>query len=75
MNHATVTANAYAESPDATADYGDPVPDECSTDSAAQGYFLDPEYMLKGLDPLTEQARSNLAWAAARLGLTKTPAA
>ena len=75
VNHATVTANAYAESPDATADYGDPVPDECSTDNAAQGYFLDPEYMLQGLDPLTEQARSNLAWAAALLGLTKTPAA
>ena len=75
VNHATVTANAYAESPEATADYGDPVPDEYSTDNAAQGYFLDPEYMLKGLDPLTEEARSNLAWAAARLGLTNTPAA
>ena len=75
VNHATVTANAYAESPEATADYCDPGPDECSTDNAAQGYFLDPEYMLKGLDPLTEEARSNLAWAAARLGLTKTPAA
>ena len=75
VNQATVTANAYAESPEATADYCDPVPDECSTDNAAQGYFLDPEYMLKGLDPLTEEARSNLAWAAARLGLTKTPAA
>ena len=75
VNHATVTANAYAESPEATADYCEPVPDECSTDNAAQGYFLDPEYMLKGLDPLTEEARSNLAWAAALLGLTKTPAA
>ena len=75
VNHATVTANAYAESPEATADYCDPVPDECSTDNAAQGYFLDPEYMLKGLDPLTEEARSNLARAAALLGLTKTPAA
>ena len=75
VNHATVTANAYAESPEATGGYGDPVPDEYSTDNAAQGYFLDPEYMLQGLDPLTEQARSNLAWAAARLGLTKTPAA
>ena len=75
VNHATVTANAYAESPEATADYCDSVPDECSTDNAAQGYFLDPEYMLQGLDPLTEQARSNLAWAAALLGLTKTPAA
>ena len=75
VNHATVTANAYAESPEATADYCEPVPDECSTDNAAQGYFLDPEYMLKGLDPLTEEARSNLARAAALLGLTKTPAA
>ena len=75
VNHATVTANAYAESPEATGGYGDPLPDECSTDNAAQGYFLDPEYMLQGLDPLTEQARSNLAWAAARLGLTKTSAA
>ena len=75
VNHATVTANAYAESPAATADYGNSLPDEYSTDNAAQGYFLDPEYMLQGLDPLTEQARSNLAWAAARLGLTKTPAA
>ena len=75
VNRTTVTANAYVESPAATADYGDSLPDECSTDNAAQGYFLDPEYMLKGLDPLTEQARSNLAWAAALLGLTKTPAA
>ena len=75
VNHATVTANAYAENPAATADYGDSLPDEYSTDNAAQGYFLDPEYMLQGLDPLTEQARSNLAWAAARLGLTNTPAA
>ena len=75
VNHATVTANAYAESPEATAYYCDSVPDECITDNAAQGYFLDPEYMLQGLDPLTDQARSNLAWAAARLGLTKTPAA
>ena len=75
VNHATVTANAYAESPVATADYGNPVSEEYSTDNAAQGYFLDPEYMLQGLDPLTEQARSNLAWAAALLGLTKTPAA
>ena len=75
VNHTSVTANAYTESPSATADYGDSLPDECSTDNAAQGYYLDPEYMLKGLDPLTEQARSNLAWAAALLGLTKTPAA
>ena len=75
VNHATVTANAYAESPDATGGYDDSLPDEYSADNAAQGYFLDPEYMLQGLDPLTDQARSNLAWAAARLGLTKTPAA
>ena len=75
VNHATVTANAYAENPDATADYGNPLPEEYSADNAAQGYFLDPEYMLKGLDPLTEEARSNLARAAALLGLTKTPAA
>ena len=75
MNHTTVTANAYVESPEATGGYGDSLPEEYSTDNAAQGYFLDPEYMLKGLDPLTDQARSNLAWAAARLGLTKTPAA
>ncbi len=75
VNHATVTANAYAESPEATGGYGDSLPEEYSTDNTAQGYFLDPEYMLQGLDPLTEQARSNLAWAAARLGLTKTPAA
>ena len=75
VNHTSVTANAYNESPDATVDYGDSLPDECSTDNAAQGYYLDPEYMLQGLDPLTEQARSNLARAAALLGLTKTPAA
>ena len=75
VNHATVTANAYAESPSATGGYGDSLPDEYSTANAAQGYFLDPEYMLQGLDPLTEQARSNLARAAARLGLTNTPAA
>ena len=61
VNHATVTANAYAESPSATGGYGDLVPDEYSTDNAVQGYYLDPEYMLQGLDPLTEQARSNLA--------------
>ena len=75
VNHTTVTANAYTESPATTAGYGDPWPEEYSADHAAQTYFLDPEYMLKGLDPLTEQARSNLAWAATRLGLTKTPAA
>lgn len=75
VNHTTVTANAYTESPAITAGYGDPWPEEYSADHAAQTYFLDPEYMLKGLDHLTEQARNNLAWAAARLGLTKTPAA
>ena len=74
VNRTTVTANGY-ESPDAPAGYGDPWPEEYSADKAAQTCFLDPEYMLKGLDPLTEQARSNLARAAARLGLTKTPAA
>ena len=75
VNHTTVTSNGYAESPDATGGYGDSLPEEYSVDNAAQTCFLDPEYMLKGLDPLTDQARSNLAWAAARLGLTKTPAA
>lgn len=75
VNRTTVTANAYAENPADTADYGDPWPEEYSADKAAQTCFLDPEYMLKGLDPLTDQARSNLARAAARLGLTKTPAA
>ena len=75
VNHTTLTANAYAESPAVPADYGDPRPEEYSVEKAAQTCFLDPEYMLKGLDPLTDQARSNLAWAAARLGLTKTPAA
>ena len=75
VNHTTVTANAYAENPADTADYGDPWPEEYSADNDVQSCFLDPEYMLKGLDPLTDQARSNLAWAAARLGLTKTPAA
>ena len=75
VNRTTVTANAYAENPAATAAYGDPWPEEYSADNDAQSCFLDPEYMLKGLDPLTDQARSNLARAAARLGLTKTPAA
>ena len=89
VNHATVTANGYTEnmvnrttvpangyeSLNAATGYGDSLPDKCSADKAAQGYFLDPEYMLKGLDPLTDQARSNLARAAARLGLTKTSAA
>ena len=74
VNHTTLTANGY-ESPAAATGYGDPWPEECSADNAVQSCFLDPEYMLKGLDPLTDQARSNLARAAARLGLTKTPAA
>ena len=75
VNRTTVTANAYSESPAAATGYGDPWPEEYSADKAVQTCFLDPEYMLKGLDPLTDQARSNLAWAAALLGLTKTPAA
>ena len=89
VNHTTVTANGYTEntvnrtavmenayeSPDATACYRDPWPKEYSADKAAQTCFLDPEYMLKGLDPLTDQARSNLAWAASLLGLTKPQAA
>ncbi len=74
VNHTTLTANGY-ESPAAIADYGYPWPKEYSADNAAQSCFLDPEYMLKGLDPLTDQARSNLVWEAALLGLTKTPAA
>ena len=74
VNHTTLTANGY-ESPAAATGYGNPWPEECSADNAVQSCFLDPEYMLKGLDPLTDQARSNLARAAARLGLTKTPAA
>ncbi len=74
VNHTTLTANGY-ESPATPAGYGDPLSEEYSADNAAQTCFLNPEYMLKGLDPLTDQARSNLAWAAARLGLTKTPAA
>ena len=74
VNHTTVPANGY-ESPAAPADYGDPWPEEYSADNAAQSCFLDPEYMLKGLDPLTDQARSNLSWAASLLGLTKPQAA
>ena len=74
VNHTTLTANGY-ESPTAATGYGDPLSEEYSADHVVQSCFLDPEYMLKGLDPLTDQARSNLAWAAARLGLTKTPAA
>ena len=74
VNRTTLTANGY-ESPAAATGYGNPWPEECSADNAVQSCFLDPEYMLKGLDPLTDQARSNLARAAARLGLTKTPAA
>ena len=74
VNHTTLTANGY-ESPAAATGYGNPWPEEYSADTTVQTCFLDPEYMLKGLDPLTDQARSNLAWAAARLGLTKTPAA
>ena len=75
VNHTTVTANAYAESPAAAAGYGNPWPKEYSADKAAQTCFLDPEYMLKGLDPLTDQARNSLARAASLLGLTKPQAA
>jgi len=75
VNHTTVTANAYTESPAAAAGYGDPWPKEYSADKAAQTCFLDPEYMLKGLDPLTDQARNSLARAASLLGLTKPQAA
>ena len=89
VNHTTVTANAYTEntvnrttvpangceSLAAPACYGDPWPKEYSADKAAQTCFLDPEYMLKGLDPLTDQARNSLARAASLLGLTKPKAA
>ena len=74
VNHTTVTANGY-ESPAAAAGYGNPWPKEYSADKAAQTCFLDPEYMLKGLDPLTDQARNSLARAASLLGLTKPQAA
>ena len=74
VNHTTLTANGY-ESPAVPADYGDPWPEEYSADKASQSCFLDPEYMLKGLDPLTDQARSCLARTATLLGLTKAPAA
>ena len=40
VNHATVTANAYAESPEATGGYGDSLQEECSTDNTAQATFL-----------------------------------
>lgn len=75
VNHSTVTANAYAESPAAATGYGDSWLEEYSADKAAQTCFLDPEYMLKGLDPLTDQARNSLARAASLLGLTKPQAA
>ena len=74
VNRTTVTANGY-ESPAAAAGYGNPWPKEYSADKAAQTCFLDPEYMLKGLDPLTDQARNSLARAASLLGLTKPQAA
>ena len=74
VNRTTVTANGY-ESPAAAAGYGNPWPQEYSADKAAQTCFLDPEYMLKGLDPLTDQARNSLARAASLLGLTKPQAA
>ena len=89
VNHTTVTANGYTEntvnrttvpangyeSLNATAGYGDSWLEEYSADKAAQTCFLDPEYMLKGLDPLTDQARNSLARAASLLGLTKPQAA
>ena len=75
VNHSTLTANAYSESPAAATGYGDPWPEEYSADHAVQTCFLDPEYMLKGLDPLTDQARNSLARAASLLGLTKPQAA
>jgi len=74
VNRTTVPANGY-ESLNATAGYGDSWLEEYSADKAAQTYFLDPEYMLKGLDPLTDQARNSLARAASLLGLTKPQAA
>ena len=73
--HSAVTANAYSESPTDTAGYGDPLSEEYSANNGAQSCFLDPEYMLKGLDPLTDQARNSLARAASLLGLTKPQAA
>lgn len=89
VNHTTVMANAYTEntvnrtavmgnayeSPAAATGYGDSWLEEYSADKAAQTCFLDPEYMLKGLDPLTDQARNSLARAASLLGLTKPQAA
>ena len=74
VNRTTVPANGY-ESLNATAGYGDSWLEEYSVDKAAQTCFLDPEYMLKGLDPLTDQARNSLARAASLLGLTKPQAA
>ena len=74
VNRTTVTANGY-ESPAAAAGYDNPWPKEYSADKAAQTCFLDPEYMLKDLDPLTDQARNSLARAASLLGLTKPQAA
>ena len=74
VNHTTVTANGYTDL-NATAGYGDSWLEEYSADKAAQTCFLDPEYMLKGLDPLTDQARNSLARAASLLGLTKPQAA
>ena len=74
VNRTTVTANGY-ESPAAATGYGDPWPKEYSAEKAVQSCFLDPEYMLKGLDPLTDQARICLARTASLLGLTKPQAA
>ena len=74
VNHTTLTANGY-ESSEATVDYDDPWPEEYDEDNTVHSCFLDPEYMLKGLDPLTDQARNSLARAASLLGLTKSQAA
>jgi hypothetical protein len=74
VNRTTVTANGY-ENPATATGYGNPWLEECSADNAVQSCFLDPEYMLKGLDPLTDQARNCLTRAAKLLGLTKPQAA
>ena len=52
-----------------------PVQEECSDYNTALPCYLDPDYMLQGLGPLTDHARSCLAEAANMLGLTKASAA
>ena len=49
--------------------------EEYTNYKADQPCFLDPEYMLNGLDSLTDQARNSLAHEAKLLGLTKAQAA